>query len=689
MVAPSSIRLIIAESSENRAHEIDAILRDAGLATRFDLCPDIRSIEENLAKEGCDLMFFNASHVEIDKVLPELRKKHPELPIIVLSEDEKNSNHNMDMGATDVIRPKDKMHILHVVQRELQHISNRQHLYSTRLALDEAEKRCELLLASSNAAIAYVHEGMHIHANGTYLKLFGFESIKDLEGVPLLDLADSDSLGTLKQQLKSFRGSDNSEAFDFTGKNQEGVQIQGEMTLSSAEYEGEVCTQVIFKTAQSRSEEPADTQIPEFEIVEDPQANVQPATDLDGNPGLQALAEISNNKTSGALMIIELDAYATLQNQYGLVNSQAIGDQVYKALLEAGTIFRLSIHRYAVFLETGTMMEHEYQAKHLKKLVEDLAITVDKQTISCTACIGAVEMDGQETLSPIETAFYTLMKLRHKSEKNNIAWDNGEDDDNSRLAEQRRELKKQGRLQQSIDAAIANKSFSLLFQPIISLRGDEDEHYEVFMRMNGKAHGEMAPGEFLDAAKENGSAGKIDRWVILQAIKVLTDHRAKGNTTRLTINLTYNCILDPDFLEWVAVAIKAANMPSDAIIFQITEADAAAYPVQSGEFINALKSQHCRTSLSRFGLGDKSFELLKTLEVDFVKLDGALVNGDDNKQFTETIRELQACGKLSIVPMVESATILATLWQAGANYIQGYYLQAPESEMTYDFSTQD
>jgi EAL domain-containing protein (putative c-di-GMP-specific phosphodiesterase class I) len=56
---------------------------------------------------------------------------------------------------------------------------------------------------------------------------------------------------------------------------------------------------------------------------------------------------------------------------------------------------------------------------------------------------------------------------------------------------------------------------------------------------------------------------------------------------------------------------------------------------------------------------------------------------------TQMIRELQSHGKLTIVPMVESATVLAALWQAGANYIQGHYLQEPSTEMNYDFTSDD
>ena len=56
---------------------------------------------------------------------------------------------------------------------------------------------------------------------------------------------------------------------------------------------------------------------------------------------------------------------------------------------------------------------------------------------------------------------------------------------------------------------------------------------------------------------------------------------------------------------------------------------------------------------------------------------------------TELISQLQERGKLTIVPMVENANILSTLWQAGANYIQGHYLQEPTNQMSYDFTTGD
>ena len=170
-----------------------------------------------------------------------------------------------------------------------------------------------------------------------------------------------------------------------------------------------------------------------------------------------------------------------------------------------------------------------------------------------------------------------------------------------------------------VNEAIDGNRFQLLFQPIISLRGDSDEHYEVFLRLTGEDDEQLAPHQFLELAIEHGVSAKIDRWVILHSIKLLSAHRAEGHNTRLTINLTSNSLTDEEFIQWLAVAIKAARLPSDAVIFQIAEPDAASHVRQARQFVQGLTAMHCRSSLRHFGLNDTSFETLRHVPVDFVK----------------------------------------------------------------------
>lgn len=355
---------------------------------------------------------------------------------------------------------------------------------------------------------------------------------------------------------------------------------------------------------------------------------------------------------------------------------------------------QISPSQWAMLVRDCTRENALRQVDAYRSAVEGMMFEIREKTVRPTCTFGGAifNREGFDSVTTaleatLDSAFATLRKALHSGDGNSVllpAFDNAEqeyDDDANRVLV-------------LITEAIQGQSFTLLFQPIISLRGDSDEHYEVFLRMSDREGKQMAPGEFLQTAIDAGVAGKIDRWVILQAIKMLSSHRGKGHDTRLTINLTSNSITDPEFIQWLGVAIKAARLPSDAVIFQITEADAAEYVRQTREFVEGLKSLHCRSSISRFGLTTDPFDLLGHIPVDFVKLDGSLIesvesNPELRDRVTETIRGLQQAGKLTIVPMVESASLLSTLWQAGVNYIQGHYLQEPSTSMDYDFSTDD
>ena len=100
---------------------------------------------------------------------------------------------------------------------------------------------------------------------------------------------------------------------------------------------------------------------------------------------------------------------------------------------------------------------------------------------------------------------------------------------------------------------------------------------------------------------------------------------------------------------------------------------------------------HCQAAIGRFGLVTTPFELLSVVAVDMVKIDGSLIRtlGQPGDLISPMLKKLQSLGKFTIVPMVESAAQLTALWQAGANYIQGHYLQEPRTEMDYDFSVEE
>jgi EAL domain-containing protein (putative c-di-GMP-specific phosphodiesterase class I) len=250
-----------------------------------------------------------------------------------------------------------------------------------------------------------------------------------------------------------------------------------------------------------------------------------------------------------------------------------------------------------------------------------------------------------------------------------------------------------GNIVAMIQQALEKNSFRLLFQPIISLRGDSFEHYEALLRLVGPQGEEIPPTELFNAAKDAGLAEKIDRWVILNSIKLLAGHRSKGHNTRLFVHLSSASLQDPTLLPWLSVALKAARLPSDSLVFQFSEPDAIAYLKQAKAITQGLNELHCKSAITQFGCSLNPFNTLKHLHIDFVKVDSSFsqdLSSAENQEALKTLlASLHSQAKLTIVPFVESASVLATLWQAGVNYIQGHYLQGPSQSMDYDFSAGD
>ena len=674
------VRLLVGDHSENRAHEVDSALRNMGVSTRFSVAATAQEAREAFESNTVDLMLLHHSMPDFPTTLSELRELRPELPIIV-SNDSSSPDAVLELitqGATDVVEESERKLLGKVIQREINYACMRFRLQQTRTQVRELEERCELLMSVAAVPIAYVHEGMHIFANIEYAGLFGYQVADDLIGVPLLDLIADESADTAKQHLKELRASESSVTFDCEAKPEDGEAFNAKFVLAPTEYEGEKCTQVLVKPGS----------VAVSGRASEPEAPANGGSTIDQFLAHLTKSAEANTDRQHILLIAQIDGFDKAQKTMGIRTANQLA-QVVGAELEAAVglerYSRIDNHRYAMHVSGDTHADNQATIDGLRERIEHMICEVDARTSRATISIVSVPCDvAPSAESAMDEGFMMAIGLEGS---NQVVW-------YEPAAEESNPASASAQVLRQVNLAIEKHSFTLLFQPIISLRGDEDEHYEVFLRMINEADEQVAPDQFLRTAIENGVAGKIDRWVVLQSIKMLSGHRSRGHDTRLTINLTANSIVDEEFVQWLSVAIKAARLPSDAVIFQITEEDAASHIHQTRSFMETLQNMHVRSSLSRFGLMSNPGELLEHIPVDFVKLDGSHVramDADDDARdaLIKMISTLQSRGKLTIVPMVENAQILSTLWQAGANYIQGHYLQEPTEKMSYDFTTGD
>jgi EAL domain-containing protein (putative c-di-GMP-specific phosphodiesterase class I) len=238
-----------------------------------------------------------------------------------------------------------------------------------------------------------------------------------------------------------------------------------------------------------------------------------------------------------------------------------------------------------------------------------------------------------------------------------------------------------------LEEAFQNEDFVLVYQPIVNLKEDGLERYEVRIRMQDHGH-LIYPPRFLELANQHGLGEKIDRWVSARSLQVLQERQ--NPTLKLTINLTHNSIVSPGFLPWLRQQLQERRLQAKQIILQISELDIISSPEQVTGFCAQLRELGISLSITHFGCTISPFSSLHLGEAEYVKLDKSLLSGigkdmDQRDKLNITVKSLHALGLLVIAPMIDQIELLALLWQANVNFVQGNCLQEPSADMDFSF----
>ncbi|MGM0951999.1 MAG: EAL domain-containing protein [Pseudomonadota bacterium] len=687
----TTVHLLILDPSQNDAESVVSLLRNAGRATRAHRITSEEDLEEALKTSTWDLLLARDVDQEFgpDNALAMIKRMDKDIPVILLTEtyDRERTVGIIRAGAQDALPYEYSDLLVLVAKRELAALDERRRRRVLESHLREAEQRCQLLLESSKDAIAYINDGMHIYANQSYMELLGYDDIDELICIPVLDTLTPESQEKYKEFMKAFasKGEDGM-TLNCTARRSDDQEIDVTISASAATFDGEACTQIVLQTEHSDAElEEKLHEISSQDLLTG-LYNRQYLMDALG----KAIAEAGKNNQTGALAYIALDNFLTMKTRVGISGADLLlGDLASLLREQAGdnmTLARLSDDAFCMMCLPCDEKAMEQQCEQVRKAVEDHLFDINGHTVPLTVSIGVAAITenspkAEDLMGRAHTASAEVKKQEGGSQGNGVLVYNPAD----------YEALDENNSAEAIQKALDENRFRLLFQPVINLRGEDEEHYEAFVRMLDKDNQEVSPYDFLPPIGPSETTIKIDRWVILQTIKQLASHRSRGHDTRMFLNITPETLQDKTFTPWLSVALKAARLPGDSLIFQIREGDANNHMKQAKDFTKAVHELRCKVSISQFGCALNPFNTLKHIDADYVKIDGSFTeelqkNEEAKQQVKEMVKSLQTSGKLTIIPLVESASVLATLWQAGVNYIQGYYLQAPVPEMNYDFS---
>ncbi|MGN6313270.1 MAG: EAL domain-containing protein [Rhodanobacteraceae bacterium] len=677
-------KIIIVEDAAEDAEQIVSVLRNGGIAVRPQRVTSEEEFVAALESLGPDMVLANPRSRDIayTSVVRAIETNGKDMALLAITDQLSDELvvQIFTTGTRAIALRKRPDQLQAVVRRELDALNMRRSVRRLEASLRESERRCDSLLDSSRDPIAYVHEGTHVRANRAYLEMFGFEDFEEVEGLTLLDLIAPAHTADFKDLLKRLsRGEKPPPRLELAAQRADGSTFDAVMEFSPATYEGEACLQIVFRRQEVD---------PELARQLEQMKSHDPLTGLYNRShfvGLidQAVKATVDGAKDQALLLLEPDNFQSVNDAVGITGTDALLKAMATAISanigkndHAG---RIGEHAFGVLLSARPHAEVQHLADALRARIEGQIVEAAGHSVSFTASVGGSLLGEKNANSQ------TLLAQASHALRNAQSQGGNRTDIHDPAATDKAEAAKERRWLNLVDTALGNDGFVLYYQSVVSLQGAEGEFFEVLLRLHGPA-GEVLPGFFFPIAERHGRLPAIDRWVIGRAIKAVAER--KNQQTTLFIKLTADSLQDENLAAWIGERLHESGVPGSSLVFEMPESKVVTSLKPARDLVAQLRQFGCAFALEQFGSGLNSFQLLKHIDVDYLKLDRSftreLSKHEENQQkVRELCAQAEEAGKHTVAEWVEDAASMSILFSAGVHLLQGNFLQEPDKAMNY------
>jgi diguanylate cyclase (GGDEF)-like protein/PAS domain S-box-containing protein len=677
LTSENAVPLIVLSTARDPVETINSILRRAGHPVHCTWIPSLRDLGDALAQLNPELLLLvDGGGEELAGAAAVRDQLAPSVPLILVSEriDENRIAEAMAQGARDLVSLSSPGRLQAVMGRELRSFRLERALETTLKSAKDARRQLETVLERSNDAIVQIQEGIIVDANPSWMELFGVVSADGLVGQPIMDSFEESKHAALKGALAAcLQGRWSDHTLQLNAVLSDGTVLPLEMVLTPGEFEGDPCVRMVVparpRDASGLADDLADA------VRRDPSTGF-----LYRRPLLDALKERLATPAPGGVRyfaLVKPDKFAEIERDVGAAASEEVLVEFSKVLKEhlnakdvAGRFGGVS---FLVLLERGNERDVEAWSEQLIAKCGKLVVRIGQKSmnLTCTAGLSVVTPSGANLDATIADAVDACRKGRGRGGNQSVTSDKADND--ARVQSYDKVWVKH------IKAALMENRFRLVQQPVASLQGEDASMFDVLVRMIDTQGKEVLPAEFISAAERNDLLKNIDRWVVGASLSFA----AQRKPGCLFVRLSKDTIRDGSFLDWLDNHVRANRADPSRLCFQIPEAAAASQVNEAAKLASNLRNRGFRFALDAFGSGRDPVGLLNSFPLDFIKIDGAIVQSlaADADQQMKVKGFVEAADKRkvqTIAERVENANTMAVLWQLGVQFIQGYFINAPE-----------
>ncbi|MFJ7727749.1 putative bifunctional diguanylate cyclase/phosphodiesterase [Neobacillus sp. NPDC097160] len=396
--------------------------------------------------------------------------------------------------------------------------------------------------------------------------------------------------------------------------------------------------------------------------------------------------EFHESKASGiptCMMFFNLDRFKLINDSYG----HHIGDQLLKMVAkrlinvvqDMGTVIRAGGDDFILYLPNTNIS----RAEDFSKLLLDefsKSFYLEKHEIRIAASIGLANVLKDDSLED------TIQKA---SSALHFAKENGGGQYQLYCSEFVEIANRRLHLEQGLKKALQEKELELYYQPKLDIMTNQITGMEALLRWNDSVLGPISPVEFIPIAEETGLINPIGEWVLKEACRQTVEWNEIGfNPIHVCVNISSKQFLQDDFVIMIEQILNESDLSPEFLNLEVTES-IALFNIHDAIYkLEQLRRIGVTISLDDFGTGYSSLSYVKSLPIDFLKIDRSFINGIFiNKQDTaiiDTIISLaHSLGFKVVAEGVEAESQLRGLEEMGCDEIQGYYLAKPMDPVTF------
>ncbi len=402
--------------------------------------------------------------------------------------------------------------------------------------------------------------------------------------------------------------------------------------------------------------------------------------------------EARNSSAQHVLMYIDLDQFKIVNDNCGHQAGDELMCQLARRIqrhISSGNILaRLGGDEFGVLITHRGVDQAISIAEEIRDSIAAFEFLWGERLFRVSASIGVCAIDGssespESLMSAADAACYVA---KDKGRNRVQLFFGGED-----CTRKRKEMEWVPRIEQ----ALKDDRLELHYQKIVSLKESNRQtsaYMEVLLRLVDESGALVPPGAFFPSAERYNMMPAIDRWVVKRLLLdepdcwMVPDDCGSENcygAVHVGINLSGASINDDAFIAFLEETLNRTKVPHSSICFEVTETVAISNLVRATEVMRAFKEKGCRFALDDFGKGMSSFGYLRSLPVDYLKIDGALIKGimDDDVACTmvEAINRIAYAMDIeTIAEFVENDRLLKRLRAIGVDYAQGFGIHVPE-----------